>query len=138
MITPDKPNVHDPLVIPGHTEGKQMRVDTSSFCTTTPPLHPSSTDFTRCIFYQSCSHHGASGSPCFSVAQQKLYCMHSGGIIGGIATHVGGSSEVEFGVHLWEVINHIREQILSLTFRPNITIKLTYEDLYNIFPQIKR
>lgn len=132
LITPEKPNVNDPLVIIGHAEGKQLRLDSSAYCSQIPPGKDP-----RCIFYQSCSHHGASGSPCFSVAQQKLYCIHSGGIIGGIATHVGRSSEVEYGIHMWEVINDIRRQILSLTFHSNISIKLTTDELYNIFPQIK-
>ena len=137
LITRYKPNVNDPLVIIGHPQGKQLKIDPSVCCVATPTLHPSTTDFSKCLFYQCSSYHGASGSPCFSVASKKLCGLHSGGIINGVVVHVGASSKVEFSIHLWEVISDIRQQIMAQTFQPNLNMGLTVDELYIIFPHVR-
>ena len=137
LITRYKPIVNDPLVIIGHPQGKQLKIDPSVSCVQTPALHPSSPDLSQSIFYQCSSYHGASGSPCFSVAQKKLCGLHSGGIINGKVTHVGASSKVEYSIHLWEVISDIRQQIMAQTFRPHVNITLTVDELYKIFPHVR-
>ena len=137
LITRYKPSVNDPLVIIGHPQGKELKIDPSVYCVATPTLHRSATDLSKCLFYQCSSYHGASGSPCFSVANEKLCGLHSGGIIGGVAKHIGASSEVEYSVHLWEVISDIRQQIMAQTFQPNLKMSLTVDELYIIFPHVK-
>lgn len=129
LITADRPRPNDALVIVGHPGCKQRKVDPAVICKPNPPGKDS-----RFIHYQCCSFRGSSGSPCFSVPQQKLYCMHTGGTFPGPVRHIGLCSEVEYGVHLLEVIDDIRRQVMETSQN----IHITADQLCLLFPQIKR
>lgn len=133
-----KPVNNDPLVLIGHPAGSERKVDPSAYCITHPNPPSTTVDYSRCIFYQSCSYHGASGSPCFSVPEKRLYAIHSGGNISGPATHVGISSAREYGVLLWEVITDIADQYKRRVFQRNAPpALLTLGDIYTLFPHAR-
>lgn len=139
LIRPDYPSVNDPLVIIGHPDGKEQKLDPSVYCDARPSLHSTEVNFDACIFYQCSTHQGGSGSPCFSAQKRLLYAMHRGGNIPGVAKHMGFSSFVEHGVHLWHIINDIASQIKGRYFQQHHASmpQLKLEGLYKLFPQLK-
>lgn len=129
-IYDEKPSVRDPLVIVGHPEGTGMRVDPSVYCVSRPE---DTVDYNCGVWYQCCTFHGGSGSPCLSVKKKLLYAMHSGGTGKPGAQREG---EVEYGVHLWAIINDIKKQVENQTNTDGTHLRM--DGLYELFPQLKR